>query len=202
MGGGTSSTTLAKSVAPPTAPEEPPAVLDMGGAFAAFVRWVLFFLFGFLTFLILMAGFAPSSSYLNRSLVLQFLLAGAISVSLALWVSRSAASSVKQKLQAEYQTKLAAYNDALPIYYEALAITTRPWLNGSDLVFVTAAEISSSCKAYRANCAGMPRDRRSVRASASLHPAFRNAAIRAAATLGNGGKSFARTTNQTDPLAA
>ena len=123
VGGGTSSTTLAKSVAPPTAPEEPPAVRDMGGVGAAFVGCLLFFLVGFLAFVMVMGIFAGlSDDQPNASPVLQFLLAVVISFSLGLWVARSVASSSKSKLDAEYQAKLAAYNKALPIYNEALAI--------------------------------------------------------------------------------
>jgi hypothetical protein len=122
VGGGTSSTTLAKSVAPPIAPQRLPAVPDVGGAGAAFVGCLVFFLIGFLAFVFVMLIFAAySDDQPNATPLLQFLLAVVISFSLGLWVSLSAASSIRQKQQGEYPSKLAAYNEAMVLYNAALA---------------------------------------------------------------------------------
>jgi hypothetical protein len=116
LGGGMSSTTLATTVAPPTAPKGPSAVTDM--RLAAGCATLLIFLLCGLLFLLFLAS--PPVEHLSVADEAGGAILCAMIPLIFWWRLSSGARSLKQKQDAEYRVKRVAYNEALALHNEAM----------------------------------------------------------------------------------
>lgn len=124
VGGGTSSTIMAKGVAPPIAPNPPDTADNSQG-----IGCLAFVVVGFLALLFSgVSAMMLSDQYPNLSPGFLFLLVVTISLSLGSWAASSAARSYKKLQEDKRQAELSAYNEALSLYNEAAARWLRSYL--------------------------------------------------------------------------